>query len=592
MRRTNNCNELDLKHLDKEVVLSWWVHRRRDHWDIVFIDLRDVKWLTQIAFDPSFKKDIHTKAHKLRSEYVITIKWKVRKRPEWQNNNKMKTWEIEVLVSELIILNESVTPPFEIDYEKQVWEEIRLKYRYLDLRRERMRDNIIFRSKLTKFIRDFYDREWFFDIETPIMIKWTPEWSREYLVPSRVYPWNFFVLPQSPQQLKQLLMVAWFDRYFQIAKCFRDEDLRWDRQPEFTQIDVEMSFIEQDDIIKIHEKLFLEIVGRFSSDKKLLFKPFNKITWQDAMEKYWSDKPDLRFDLEIKDITKHVKNCGFKVFKTPANKDWWVVKALCVKGWNSLTRKDIDDLTKYAQSHWAKWLAYIQVRKWELTGPVVKFLSKSELDNIIKETWADKWDIIFFWADDFIKACENLWVVRSKVAEMMWLIDDGIYAFTWVVDFPAFEKNEQWNIVSVHHPFTRPYSEDLKKYKKWDLTKIKSHCYDLVLNGVELWWWSIRIHEKDLQKEMFELMKIWEKEQENKFGHLLKAFEYWAPPHWWIAFWLDRIIMLLRWEKNIREIIPFPKDQKSKDLMLWAPGVMPNEQLEELWLSIIENISI
>ena len=588
MYRTNNCNELGLKDLGKDVVLSWWVHRRRDHWDIIFIDLRDVYWLTQIAFDPSFEKDIHKKAHNLRSEYVITVKWKVRKRPQWQNNNKMETWEIEVCITDLVILNESITPPFEIDYEKPVWEEIRLKYRYLDLRRERMRDNVIFRSKLTKFIRDFYEKEWFFDIETPIMIKWTPEWSREYLVPSRVYPWSFFVLPQSPQQLKQLLMVAWFDKYFQIAKCFRDEDLRWDRQPEFTQIDVEMSFVKQEDVIKIHEKLFLEIVEKFASDKKLLFKPFNRITWQNAMEKYWSDKPDLRFDLEIKDITKYVKNCDFKVFSIPVNRDWWVVKALCVPTWDNLTRKDIDDLTKHAQSHWAKWLAYIQVREWELTGPVVKFLSKTELDSIIKEVWAKKWDIIFFWADDFIKACENLWVVRLKVAEMMWLINNNTFAFTWVTDFPAFEKNEKWEITSVHHPFTRPYSEDLERYKNWDLTKIKAHCYDLVLNWVELWWWSIRIHEKGLQKEMFELMKIWKKEQENKFWHLLKAFEYWAPPHWWVAFWLDRIIMLLRWEINIREIIPFPKDQKSKDLMLWAPGKMPDEQLEELGLKILE----
>lgn len=588
MYRTHTCWELTKKDIWKEITLAWWVHRRRDHWDIVFIDLRDRYWLTQVVFDPSAEKKAHEKSQHLRIEYVVKATWKVRPRPAWEENSNFITWDIEVLISDVEILSEAKNPPFEIDQEKPVWEEIRLKYRYLDLRRERMRENIIFRSRLAKFVRDFYEKEWFLDIETPILIKWTPEWSREYLVPSRIYPWTFFVLPQSPQQLKQLSMVAWFDKYFQLAKCFRDEDQRWDRQPEFTQIDVEMSFVEQEDVISLHEKLVLWICENFAKDKKLKFKPFNRITYKDAMEKYGSDKPDLRFDLEIQDVTDIVKNCWFKVFSGPANSEDWCVRALLVPWWDKFTRKEIDDLTKHAQDHWAKWLAYIQIREWEISWPVAKFLTEEELKWIVKKLWWKVWDIIFFWADKFVKACEALWAVRLKVAEMMWLRDPWVFAFTWVTAFPAFEKNEQWEVSAVHHPFTRPIPEDLKAHENWDLTKIRSYAYDLVLNWTELWWGSIRIHERDLQKKMFDLMKIWDEEQQRKFGHLLEAFDYWAPPHWWIAFWFDRIVMLLRNEPNIREIMIFPKDQKSKDLMLWAPGKMPDSQLEELWLKIMD----
>ena len=592
MYRTNTCDELTSKNIWEKVSLSAWVYHRRDHWDLIFVDLRDRYWITQIAFDPSDFPEAHKLAHTLRSEFVIKISWIVRSRPDWQSNKKLKTWEIEVLVSELEILNKSKTPPFEIDQNKNVNEELRLKYRYLDLRRDKMRKNLFFRSKLTKFVRDFYDENWFLDIETPIMIKWTPEGSREYLVPSRIYPWSFFVLPQSPQQLKQLLMVAWVDKYFQIAKCFRDEDLRGDRQPEFTQIDVEMSFVEQEEIINLHEKLFIKMVEKFAWEKELLFKPFKRITYLEAMEKYWSDKPDLRFDLEIKDVSEIVKNCGFKVFSGPAKDKKWCVRALNVTWWDKFTRKEIDLLTKHAQDNWAKWLAYIQVREEWPTGPVAKFLSEEELTSIVKEVDAKVWDIIFFWADKFLKVCDALWAVRLKVAEMLWLRDDKKLAFVWVVDFPAFEENEQWQISAVHHPFTRAFSEDLKEYENWDLTKIRSNAYDLALNWSELWGGSVRIHERDLQEKMFKLMNIWKEEQQEKFWHILEAFEYWAPPHAGIAFWLDRILMILLDEENIREVMAFPKDQKSKDLMLWAPSKMPNEQLEELWLEIIEELEI
>lgn len=587
--RTHTCNDLRIKDIWAEIILSGWVHRRRDHWDIIFIDLRDRYGLTQIAFDPAEHPEAHKNAHSIRSEFVIKVSWTVRSRPKWQENSRMETWDIEVLISRVEILSVAKTTPFEIDYERQVSEEIRLKYRYLDLRRDRMRDNIIFRSRLTKFIRDFYEKSWFLEIETPIMIKWTPEGSREYIVPSRIYPWNFFVLPQSPQQLKQLLMVAWFDKYYQIAKCFRDEDQRGDRQPEFTQVDVEMSFINQEEIIDLHEKLIIQIMEKFAPEKKLLFKPFKHICYAEAMDKYGSDKPDLRYNLEIKDISDLVVNCSFKVFSSQAGTKWNCVRALCVPWWDKFTRKEIDDLTVHAQNYWAKGLAYLQIRDEWLTWPVAKFLSPEELQAIQERVWAKKWDIIFFGADRFTVVCSALWAIRIKSAEMMWLINDEVFAFVWVTDFPLFEMNDQGQIWSTHHPFTMPYIDDLALYENSDLTKIRSHAYDITLNWVELGWGSIRIYDQRLQKKMFELLGINAESQEKRFGHMLQAFEYWAPPHWWLALWLDRVIMLLRWEKNIREIMPFPKDQKSKDLMLWAPSEVDPKTMEELCIQIKEH---
>ena len=583
MYRTHTCNALNASDLEKEVILSGWIHRRRDHGDVIFIDLRDRYGLTQIAFDPSVNPKAHQIAEKVRPEWVIKVKGKVRSRPQGQENKRMDTGEIEIIAHEIMVLSEAKTPPFEIDQEKEVGEEVRLKYRYLDLRRERLRENIIFRARVTKFIRDFYEKHDFLDIETPILIKGTPEGSREYLVPSRIYPGEFFVLPQSPQQLKQLSMVAGFDKYFQIAKCFRDEDLRGDRQPEFTQIDVEMSFVEQEDIISLHEKLFIEMVEKFLPQKKVKSTPFMRLTWQEAMEKYGSDKPDLRFALEIRDVTAVLKNCKFKVFASVASSENGTVRALRIPGGDLIiTRKDIDNLTKLAQIYGAKGLAYFQVRENELTGPVAKFLSKEELNLIIEITEAQVGDIIFFGADEFTKALEPLGQVRIKCAEIMNLIDKNELAFTWVTEFPLFEKNKEGEIVSVHHPFTRPVLEDLAQYENTDITKIRSYAYDLAVNGVELGGGSIRIHEKELQEKMFELMKISEKEAQMKFGHLLKAFEYGAPPHGGIAFGLDRIFMLFCDEPNIREVIAFPKDQKSKDLMLGAPAAMLKAQLDEL----------
>jgi len=591
MFRSHTCNDLQKEHIGQSVTLSGWVHRRRDHGELIFVDLRDRYGLTQLHFDPSVAKEAHEKAGKLRSEWVVKITGNVRQRPEGQENKSMNTGGIEIDVQEIEVLNTSKTPPFEIDQDKKVGEDIRLQYRYLDLRKERMRENIIFRSKLTKFVRDFYDEKDFLDIETPILIKGTPEGSREYLVPSRIYPGEFFVLPQSPQQLKQLSMVAGFDKYFQIAKCFRDEDLRGDRQPEFTQIDVEMSFITQEEIMNLHEELFINITKKFASDKQLKFSPFKRITWQESMEKYGSDKPDLRFDLEITDVTDIVENCGFKVFSSIAQSKEGTVRALKIPGGDEkLTRKDIDDLTKLAQEHGAKGLAYVQIRDGGAVGPVAKFLNEAELAAVLERVDAKSGDIVFFGADKFIKALEPLGQVRLKCADMLELRDPKVFAFAWVTDFPAFEQSDDGCITAVHHPFTRMNEEDLEKYGNTDdmhdRTKIRSYAYDLALNGVELGGGSIRIHERELQERVFTLMNISEKESEMKFGHLLKAFEYGAPPHGGIAFGLDRILMLLREEPNIREVMAFPKDSKAKDIMLGAPSAMPETQLEELGITI------
>ncbi len=590
MYRTHSCNELTKQEIGTEIILSWWINRRRDHWELIFVDLRDKDGLTQISFDPTINKEAHAIAETIRPEWVIKVTGTVKARPEGQSNKKMDTGEIEIVATSLEVLSKSKTPPFEIDSDQNINEEVRLQYRYLDLRKERMKNNIIFRSKLTKFVRDFYDDKDFLDIETPILIKGTPEWSRDYLVPSRMYPGEFFVLPQSPQQLKQLSMVAGFDKYFQIAKCFRDEDLRWDRQPEFTQIDVEMSFITQEEIINLHEELFVKMVEKFAPEKTLKFSPFKRMTYKEAMEKYGSDKPDLRFDLEIADVTDIVKNCGFKVFASIANSAEGTVRALKIPKWDTvLTRKDINELTKSAQDMGAKWLAYVQIKEDWPSGPVAKFLSKEELDEVFKLTNAEVWDIIFFGADNYENALIPLGQVRIECAKKLWLINDKELAFVWVTDFPAFEKNSEWIMTSVHHPFTKMYADDLEKYADNDKTKIRSYAYDLALNGVELWGGSLRIHNKDEQEKVFDLMWISKEEAQTKFGHLLKAFEYGAPPHGGIAFGLDRIIMLFRNEPNIREVIAFPKDQKSKDTMLGAPSPMPTAQLDELGLKIITN---
>ncbi|MBI2634544.1 aspartate--tRNA ligase [Candidatus Peregrinibacteria bacterium] len=585
MYRTHTCGDLNEKFVGQEVTLCGWVHRRRDHGGVIFVDLRDRYGLTQIISDPVNHKNAHESLNEVRSEYVLQLKGLVRQRPKGQENTRMSTGKIELVVTELNILNESKTPPFEIDQEKEVGEETRLKYRYLDLRRDRLKDNIILRSKVIKFIRDFMCEQKFIEVETPILIKGTPEGSREYLVPSRLYPGTFYVLPQSPQQLKQLLMVAGFDRYFQIARCFRDEDQRGDRQPEFTQLDVEMSFIQEADIMDVNEGLLIKLCKEFIPHKKIKKLPFPRMTYHEAMNNYGSDKPDLRFDLQFADVTEIVKNSGFEVFKK-AVAAGGVVKALRVPDGSKFTRKDIDELTEVAKIYRAKGLAYITMEKEGPKAPILKFLSQDEVESLLKACGAKTGDIIFFTADKFETACTALGYVRLEIAKKMNLLDDDLFAFCWIQDFPMFEYNEETKgLAAVHHPFTAPKNvDDIKDHPE----KALARAYDIALNGSEIAGGSIRIHDGKAQKRVFDILGISDEDAERRFGHMLEAFKYGAPPHGGIAWGLDRLVMIFADEPNIREVIAFPKDSKAKDLMLGAPSQMPKEQLDELHIELKE----
>lgn len=583
MYRTHTCNELGEKNIGEKIVLSGWVHRRRDHGGIIFIDLRDRYGLTQIMSDPDKFPDAHSQLNDVRSEFVIRIEGEVCLRMDGQENKNLDTGKIEVVVSKVEILNPSKTPPFEIDLDREVGEELRLKYRYLDLRRDRMKSNIMLRYRVIKFIRDFLEKESFVEIETPILIKGTPEGSREYLVPSRLYPGTFYVLPQSPQQLKQLLMVAGFDKYFQVARCFRDEDQRGDRQPEFTQLDMEMSFIDMDDIMAINEKMLIAVTKEFAPEKKIKETPFPVMTYYEAMSLYGSDKPDLRYDLPMSDITDIASECEFSVFKDVVE-NGGVVKALRVPGGSSFTRKEIDEFTEVAKIYRAKGLAYIVVEAEGLKSPIVKYFNEDELKEILERCQAEVGDVVFFTADKFEVACESLGYVRQAIARAQNLIDDDLFAFCWVKEFPMFEKDETTGkLNAVHHPFTAPLNvDDLENAPERAIAK----AYDVALNGNEIAGGSIRIHQSSVQKSAFDKMGISDEEAELRFGHLLEAFRYGAPPHGGIAWGLDRLIMLFANEPNIREVIAFPKDSKAKDLMLGAPSVMPKEQLEELHVKI------
>ncbi len=588
MLRTHTCGELTKKDIKKEVTLSGWVHSRRDHGGIIFIDLRDQYGLTQIKFDPKIAKGAWAKADETRSEWVIQAKGKVIPRPNDMVNKKLKTGEVEVECHDIEIFSKSKTPPFELAEEKDHIhnEEVRMKYRYIDLRRKKMLNNLILRNETTKAIRDFFYNEGFLDIETPALVKDTPEGSREYMVPSRIYPGHFYVLPQSPQQLKQLLMVGGIDKYFQIARCFRDEDLRGDRQPEFTQFEIEMSFAEEEDVIKVMEKCFIEVAKKITPNKKILKKPFPRMTWTDAMTDYGSDKPDIRYDFKITPITEFVKGCGFSVFSKVVEIGG-VVHAMKIDNGSKFSRSEIDDLTRIAQDNGAKGLAYIILKEdGTFQSPIVKFLGEDLTKKIVHEVKGKKGDIIFFGADDFITASEALGAVRIECAKRLKIIPDQDFAYLWVVDFPLFEKSkETGELAAAHHPFTRPLDEDMKLLDK-DPIKTRSHAFDLVLNGVEVGGGSMRIHEKDLQEKIFKVLGISKDDAEKRFGHLLKAFEYGVPPHGGIAMGLDRFVMLLAGEPNIREVIAFPKDGKARDIMLNSPAKVNKKQLKELGIKV------
>jgi len=585
MYRTHTCGELTTANKGEKVTLSGWVNRRRDHGGLIFIDLRDRYGLTQVVFDPSNNKDAHIEAEAIRPEFVLRLEGTVRLRPEGGENTNLKTGGIEVLGDKVEIISRAKTPPFEIDQETPVNEELRLKYRYLDLRKTRMQRNLITRHKVIKKLRDLMDAEGFIEVETPILMKGTPEGSREYVVPSRIYPGSFFVLPQSPQQLKQLLMVAGMDKYFQIARCFRDEDLRGDRQPEFTQLDVEMSFVEENDVMAVNEKVMIELLEEVAPNKEIMFKPFKKLTWHEAMGVYGSDKPDLRFELPISDVSDLVSGCGFRVFEETIKKGG-VVKAFRVPAGSEMPRSEIDAYEEFAKIYGAKGLGYLIWKGAEVKGAIAKFFSPELLEKMKERCAVEDGDLVFFVADQFSVACNALGGIRLKVADKMELRDPNKFAFAWIVDFPLFEFSKEENkLVSAHHPFTCPKDEDIGLLEK-EPAKVRAKAYDLAMNGVEIGGGSIRIHNPELQSRIFDALGISKDDAQIRFGHLLEAFSYGAPPHGGIAWGLDRFIMLLLDEPNIREVIAFPKDQKAKDLMTGAPTPLPDAQIGEMHIKV------
>lgn len=581
MYRTHTCQELRSSHEGQTITLSGWVHRRRDHGDLIFIDLRDRYGITQMVFNPSLAPETHILAGELRTEYVIQVQGKVRVRPKGMENTKLATGEIEVEAEKLVILNRAKTPPFEIDQELNPTEELRLKYRYLDIRRERMKQNIIFRHQFIKRLRDLMDAQGFIEVETPMLMKGTPEGSREFIVPARLYPGTFYVLPQSPQQLKQLLMVAGMDRYFQIARCFRDEDSRGDRQPEFTQLDMEMSFVEEEDVIQTNEKVLTQLLQELVPHKKILSTPFPRLTWKEAMLRFGSDKPDMRFGMELQEVSDIVSQSEFQVFRT-VTEQGGIVQSLCVKGGADFTRKQIDDLTELAKIYGAKGLAYIQWTGEGPKSPILKFLSEEELQKLQERTGAKTGDALFFTADEFEVACTALGYVRLLCGDWLNLKEPDLLALCWVTDFPLFEYSAEENrLVSAHHPFTSPKNEDLALLDS-EPRKVLAKAYDIAMNGSEIGGGSIRIHSPEVQQKIFEVLGLNPEEIQRRFGHLLEAFSYGAPPHGGIAWGLDRIIMLLRDEPNIREVIAFPKDSKAKDHLTGAPSELPEATLKEM----------
>ena len=580
MYRTTYCGLVRSAHIDEEITLCGWVDRRRDHGGVIFLDLRDREGIVQVVFD-SDAGEFFTQADKVRSEYVLKVTGKVRARSETTINANMGTGEIEVYGTHLEILNTAETPPFQLDDHITVGEDVRLKHRYMDLRRTQMQNSMRFRSKITASIRNYLVEHGFLDIETPIMTRATPEGARDYLIPSRTHPGQFFAMPQSPQLFKQLLMVAGFDRYYQIAKCFRDEDLRADRQPEFTQIDIEASFIDEEDIMSITETM---ITGIFSEHMGVNFDGFPRMTYADAMHRYGSDKPDLRIPLELVEIKDLLKDIEFKVFAGPANDPACRVTALKVPGGAEISRKQIDDYTKFVSIYGAKGLAWIKVNAIEagiegLQSPIIKFLGDEVTMNIMERLSAKNGDIVFFGADKANVVSEALGALRCKVGEDLNLYTCE-WAPMWVIDFPMFETTDNGGLTPLHHPFTAPScsAEALQA----DPANALSRAYDMVLNGCELGGGSIRIHDQGMQGVVFDVLGIGKEEQREKFGFLLDALKHGAPPHGGLAFGLDRLIMLMVDADSIRDVIAFPKTQSAACLLTSAPGTVDATQLRDL----------
>ncbi|HUW44408.1 MAG TPA: aspartate--tRNA ligase [Dehalococcoidia bacterium] len=589
MLKNHNCGELRKNHAGQKVTLAGWVHRRRDHGGKVFIDLRDREGIVQVVFNPQVSKEAYEVAGSLRSEYVIQVAGEVSPRPEGTENPKLATGDIEVTAKEAVILNPSKTPPFYINDDEDVEESLCLKSRYLYLRRPRMKDNLLLRHKMIKFIRDFLDEKGFVEIETPILIKSTPEGARDYLVPSRINPGKFYALPQSPQQLKQLLMVAGFDKYFQIARCFRDEDLRADRQPEFTQLDMEMSFIEVKDILQLMEELFTSLVKTVKPDMRLL-EPFPHLSYKEAMEKYGTDKPDIRFGLELKDISDIAANTDFQVFRSALDNKG-KVKGIRVPGCGHYTRHQLDELINLAKSCGALGLMTMAftgeaITLDEVKSAAAKYLTPRQLEEIAGRFEAKPGDLLLIVADKLEIVNKTLDELRREMAQRLNLADADLLAFAFVVDFPFLERNEAENRWEpMHHPFTAPREEDALLLDT-EPAEVYGQHYDVVCNGCELGSGSIRIHNRQLQEKIFNLLGYSKEETESRFGGLLEALEYGAPPHGGIAIGLDRLVMLFAGEGSIREVIAFPKNQNAVDMMLDSPSYVDKHQLDELNLKL------
>ncbi|MBE9474773.1 MAG: aspartate--tRNA ligase [Chloroflexi bacterium] len=588
MQKTHNCGELRLSDENQSLTLAGWVNRRRDHGGVTFIDLRDRSGIVQVVFNPDNSPQVHQEAVPLRIEWVIQVQGVVRKRPAGMENPNLPTGEIEVEVRELKVLNPAKTPPFPINKEEEVDEQTRLRYRYLDLRHERMAQNLVIRHRVVKFIRDYLDQQGFLDIETPILFKTTPEGARDYLVPSRVHPGEFYALPQSPQQLKQLLMVAGLERYFQIARCFRDEDQRGDRQPEFTQLDLEMSFADREDIMALTEDMFTKLVAEVVPERKLLASPWPRLTYQEAMQRFGKDNPDMRFGMELQDITDLASGSGFKVFES-AVASGGHVRGLNASGLGDYSRKQIDELVEYVSQFGARGLAYLAITsEGEQRSSFAKFLSEDNVQTILTRFDAKPGDLLLFVADRAEVVYESLGRLRVMLADRLDLRDPNVLAFCWIVDFPFVvwnEDEERWD--PSHHLFTSPVPEDVPLLDS-EPEKARGQQYDMVVNDYEVGGGSIRIHNRELQEKVFKLIGLDPDVATERFGHMLEAFEYGTPPHGGIAPGIDRLCMVLAVEPNIREVIAFPKNQTARDVMADAPSVVESKQLRELHLRVVD----
>ena len=595
-RRDKYCGEISLEDVGREVRICGWVHRVRNHGGVIFIDLRDREGIVQVVVEEAKDPEVYEKADSIRPEWVIGVRGEVRRRPEGTENPKLKTGYVEVRAKEIRVFNTSEVPPFPVDEETHVSEETKLRYRYIDLRRESMKENLMFRHRFYQITRRFFEEEGFVEIETPFLTRSTPEGARDFIVPSRLHPGKFYALPQSPQLFKQILMIAGFDRYFQIARCFRDEDLRADRQPEFTQIDFEMSFVREEDVMEVAEKLVVRLFKDLLDID--LSRPFDRITYEEAVSRYGTDKPDRRFGLELVDLTDLFKESEFNVFRS-AVASGGVVKAINLKGRNP-SRKDIDDLTVFVRGLGAKGLAWIKLDQGKVTSPITKFLSQAEIDGVLRRMSAEEGDLILFSAGSWQEVHRILGALRTHLAEKYDLVNGSGWDVLWVVDFPLMEwDEEEGRFVSLHHPFTAPKEGDEEKLRealkvedleerKRIVHSVRARAYDLVINGEEVGGGSIRIHRRDIQDLVFRLLNISEEEAQEKFGFLLEALKFGAPPHGGFAFGLDRMVALMRGLDSIRDVIAFPKTQKGICMLTSAPDRVTPDQLREVHIKVVE----